>query len=68
MVKTDRSIDFTMALTNLIQVIDDDVTQVDFDYENEKVIVHYTLGGKVTVNVRGDSDSAVVKDVFKKIF
>ena len=51
-----------------MQVINDDIVNVEFDYINEDVIVTYTLGSKVKVNVNGDSDNAVVVDVFEKIF
>ena len=65
MVKTSTS---EKALTDLLQVINDDIVNVEFDYINEDVIVTYTLGSKVKVNVNGDSDNAVVVDVFEKIF
>lgn len=68
MVKTSTSDRFEKALTDLLQVINDDIVNVEFDYINEDVIVTYTLGSKVKVNVNGDSDNAVVVDVFKKIF
>ena len=65
MVKTSTSDRFEKALTDLLQVINDDIVNVEFDYINEDVIVTYTLGSKVKVNVNGD---AVVVDVFEKIF
>ena len=68
MVKTSTSDRFEKALTDLLQVINDDIVNVEFDYINEDVIVTYTLGSKVKVNVNGDSDNAVVVDVFEKIF
>lgn len=68
MVKTSTSDRFEKALTDLLQVINDDIVSVEFDYINEDVIVTYTLGSKVKVNVNGDSDNAVVVDVFEKIF
>ncbi len=68
MVKTSTSDRFEKALTDLLQVINDDIVNVEFDYINEYVIVTYTLGSKVKVNVNGDSDNAVVVDVFEKIF
>ena len=68
MVKTSTSDRFEKALTDLLQVINDDIVNVEFDYINEDVIVTYTLGSKVIVNVNGDSDNAVVVDVFEKIF
>ena len=68
MVKTSTSDRFEKALTDLLQVINDDIVNVEFDYINEDVIVTYTLGSKVKVNVNGDSDDAVVVDVFEKIF
>ena len=68
MVKTSTSDRFEEALTDLLQVINDDIVNVEFDYINEDVIVTYTLGSKVKVNVNGDSDNAVVVDVFEKIF
>lgn len=68
MVKTSTSGRFEKALTDLLQVINDDIVNVEFDYINEDVIVTYTLGSKVKVNVNGDSDNAVVVDVFEKIF
>ena len=68
MVKTSTSDRFKKALTDLLQVINDDIVNVEFDYINEDVIVTYTLGSKVKVNVNGDSDNAVVVDVFEKIF
>lgn len=68
MVKTSTSDRFEKALTDLLQVINDDIVNVEFDYINEDVIVTYTLGSKVKVNVKGDSDNAVVVDVFEKIF
>lgn len=68
MVKTSTSDRFANALTDLLQVINDDIVNVEFDYINEDVIVTYTLGSKVKVNVNGDSDNAVVVDVFEKIF
>lgn len=68
MVKTSTSDRFEKALTGLLQVINDDIVNVEFDYINEDVIVTYTLGSKVKVNVNGDSDNAVVVDVFEKIF
>lgn len=68
MVRTSISDKFEKALTNLLQVINDDIVNVEFDYVNEDVIVTYTLGSKVKVNVNGDSDNAVVVDVFEKIF
>ena len=68
MVKTSTSDRFDKALTDLLQVINDDIVNVEFDYINEDVIVTYTLGSKVKVNVNGDSDNAVVVDVFEKIF
>lgn len=66
--KTSTSDRFEKALTDLLQVINDDIVNVEFDYINEDVIVTYTLGSKVKVNVNGDSDNAVVVDVFEKIF
>ena len=66
MVKTSTSDRFEKALTDLLQVINDDIVNVEFDYINEDVIVTYTLGSKVKVNV--NSDNAVVVDVFEKIF
>ena len=68
MVKTSTSDRFEKALTDLLQVINDDIVNVEWDYINEDVIVTYTLGSKVKVNVNGDSDNAVVVDVFEKIF
>lgn len=68
MVKTSTSDRFEKALTDLLQVINDDIVNVEFDYINEDVIVTYTLGSKVKVNVNGNSDNAVVVDVFEKIF
>ena len=68
MVKTSTSDRFEKALTDLLQVINDDIVNVDFDYINEDVIVTYTLVSKVKVKVNGDSDNAVVVDVFEKIF
>lgn len=68
MVKTSTSDRFEKALTDLLQVINDDIVNVEFDYINEDVIVTYILGSKVKVNVNGDSDNAVVVDVFEKIF
>ena len=68
MVTTSTSDRFEKALTDLLQVINDDIVNVEFDYINEDVIVTYTLGSKVKVNVNGDSDNAVVVDVFEKIF
>ena len=68
MVKTSTSDRFEKALTDLLQVINDDIVNVEFDYINEYVIVTYALGSKVKVNVNGDSDNAVVVDVFEKIF
>ena len=68
MVKTSTSDRFEKALTDLLQVINDDIVNVEFDYINEDVIVTYTLGSKVKVNENGDSDNAVVVDVFEKIF
>ena len=68
MVKTSTSDRFEKALTDLLQVINDDIVNVEFDYITEDVIVTYTLGSKVKVNVNGDSDNAVVVDVFEKIF
>ena len=68
MVKTSTSDRFEKALTDLLQVINDDIVNVEFDYINEDVIVTYTLGSKVKVNVNGDSENAVVVDVFEKIF
>ncbi len=68
MVKTSTSDRFEKALTDILQVINDDIVNVEFDYINEDVIVTYTLGSKVKVNVNGDSDNAVVVDVFEKIF
>lgn len=68
MVKTSTSDRFEKALTDLLQVINDDIVNVEFDYINEDVIVTYTLWSKVKVNVNGDSDNAVVVDVFEKIF
>ena len=68
MVKTSTSDRFEKALTDLLQVINDDIVNVEFDYINEDVIVTYTLGSKVKLNVNGDSDNAVVVDVFEKIF
>ena len=68
MVKTSTSDRVEKALTDLLQVINDDIVNVEFDYINEDVIVTYTLGSKVKVNVNGDSDNAVVVDVFEKIF
>lgn len=68
MVKTSTSDRFEKALTDLLQVINDDIVNVEFDYIKEDVIVTYTLGSKVKVNVNGDSDNAVVVDVFEKIF
>lgn len=68
MVKTSTSDRFEKALTDLLQVINDDIVNVEFDYINEDVIVTYALGSKVKVNVNGDSDNAVVVDVFEKIF
>ena len=68
MVKTSTRDRFEKALTDLLQVINDDIVNVEFDYINEDVIVTYTLGSKVKVNVNGDSDNAVVVDVFEKIF
>ena len=68
MVKTSTSDRFEKALTDLLQVINDDIVNVEFDYINEDVIVTYTLGSKVKVDVNGDSDNAVVVDVFEKIF
>ena len=68
MVKTSTSDRFEKALTDLLQVINDDIVNVEFDYINEDDIVTYTLGSKVKVNVNGDSDNAVVVDVFEKIF
>lgn len=68
MVKTSTSDRFEKALTDLLQVINDDIVNVEFDYINEDIIVTYTLGSKVKVNVNGDSDNAVVVDVFEKIF
>ena len=68
MVKTSTSDRFEKALTDLLQVINDDIVNVEFDYINEDVIVTYTLGRKVKVNINGDSDNAVVVDVFEKIF
>lgn len=68
MVKTSTSDRFEKALTDLLQVINDDIVNLEFDYINEDVIVTYTLGSKVKVNVNGDSDNAVVVDVFEKIF
>ena len=66
MVKTSTSDRFEKALTDLLQVINDDIVNVEFDYINEDVIVTYTLGSKVKVNENGDSDNAVVVDVFEK--
>ena len=68
MVRTGISDKFEKALTNLLQVINADIVNVEFDYTNEDVTVTYTLGSKVKVNVNGDSDNAVVVDVFEKIF
>ena len=68
MVKTSTSDRFEKALTDLLQVINDDIVNVEFDYINEYVIVTYTLGSKVKVNVNGDSDNAVVVDVFEMTF